>query len=513
VTETTRPSRDPAPVRFNLSLRLLAFTVLFVMISEVLIYVPSISRYRRDYLRERIAAAHLATLALEAAPQRRVSPALEAMLLDHAEVEAIELMRRDAQLMLGRIPPVEARFHLDGATPYMLIRDAFASLAHGGRRHIEVMGTPPRAEHGQPPTRVVVYLDEGPLYAGMIDYSWRILTLSIVISLITAALLYLILQWMMVRPLRRITRNLVAFRDRPEDAARIIEPSRRSDEVGVLERELSLMQGEVRDALAQQARLAALGTAVSKINHDLRNILSTAQLVSERLARLSDPTVQKVAPMLIKSIDHAVQLCTQTLDLARGERATPERQRLRLRPLVEEAAAALELSADGPLQWSNRIPDRIQVHADHQRLYRLFLNLLRNAVQALGTSGRISVDCRPRNGRLEIDIADDGPGIPAQAREHLFQPFAGSASSGGTGLGLATWPAPTAGSCGWCAARTPGLRFVSSCPAKTVAPGGLDFRFGCLLADWKSAYVPPARALHRRGERPCPGIPQPGSQR
>ncbi len=70
----------------------------------------------------------------------------------------------------------------------------------------------------------------------------------------------------------------------PESTARIIKPSGRGDEIGVAERELSDMQRDLVSMLHQKSRLAALGLAVSKINHDLRNLLASSQLLSDQLA-------------------------------------------------------------------------------------------------------------------------------------------------------------------------------------------------------------------------------------
>ena len=115
----------------------------------------------------------------------------------------------------------------------------------------------------------------------MIDFAGRILLLSVMISLITAGLVFLSLNALMVRPMRRITASMMAFRRDPEDPAATLPQTSRADEIGMAQRELIDMQASLRAALRQKERLAALGTAVTKINHGLRNILPTAALVSE----------------------------------------------------------------------------------------------------------------------------------------------------------------------------------------------------------------------------------------
>mgnify|MGYP001029464504 CR=1 FL=1 len=176
----------------------------------------------------------------------------------------------------------------------------------------------------------------------------RILGLSIVISLITAGAVYFSLQWLLVRPMRRITGGMARFQEDPEDETRIIVPAARADELGIAERQLAVMQRDVRAALVQKQRLATLGAAVAKINHDLRNSLATAMLVHDRLADIDDPEVQKVTPRLFAAIDAAVGLCRQTLNYVGDGVAPGERAPVELRELVADVeAASRRLAAAG----------------------------------------------------------------------------------------------------------------------------------------------------------------------
>jgi signal transduction histidine kinase len=262
----------------------------------------------------------------------------------------------------------------------------------------------------------------------------RILQLSILISLTTAALVYLSLQWLLVRPMRRITASMTLFREDPEDASRRIVPSGRRDEIGSAERELAMLQETVRQALAQRARLAALGTAVTKINHDLRAILATARLVSDGLADSPAPEVRRVAPRLFEAIDRAVALCTQTLDFSREGAPPLAPARFPLLPLIEEIAPAMSTGSHH-LAIEPAIAPGLIVRADRDQLYRVLLNLAQNAVEAGARHLRLTAAVA--DGTIAIDIADDGHGLPPRARENLFRPFFGSARPGGTGLGLA----------------------------------------------------------------------------
>jgi hypothetical protein len=336
------------PLAKSLSAKLLVLTVAFVMLAEVLIYCPSIGRFRLVYLQERLAAAHLAILALEATPERIVSEEMERELMAHVGAYAVSLRKPDSgrlMLMVEKPSAEVISFDLREGTFFSLIRDAFVTLLTDGSRTIRAVGVSPQ----NPDVLVEVVLAEGPMRDAMLDYSVRILALSLVISLFTAALVYLSLHRTLVRPMRRITASMVAFRESPEDASRDIRPSEREDEVGVAERELVSMQEGLRASLLQKTRLAALGIAVTKINHDLRNILSTAFLMSDRLTRSEDPDVRRLAPPLIAAIDRAVSLCTQTLNFAREGPLQLFLSRFSLRALLEEAIEAIPVDGESGL--------------------------------------------------------------------------------------------------------------------------------------------------------------------
>ncbi len=98
---------------------------------------------------------------------------------------------------------------------------------------------------------------------------------------------------------------------------------------------------KVRLALQQRARLAALGTAVSKINHDLRGILATARLITDRLAESDNPEVRKAAPALLRSLDRAVDLCSDTLNFTREGPPKPEFETFPLNDLIDEVGEGL----------------------------------------------------------------------------------------------------------------------------------------------------------------------------
>jgi signal transduction histidine kinase len=420
---------------WGLSARLLALTVCFVMVSEVLIYAPSIARFRNDWLADRLASSYLAILALEATPDYMIDPELEIKLLSNAGARLIALRTPDGKnlVMRGSTPPpiIDATIDLSDQMVTTLIGDAFETLWVGGNRLLRVKGQTPQAGDAW----LDVVLDEAPLRKAMISYSWRILGLSILISFVTAAMIFAALQRLLIRPMRNLTQRMMDFRANPEDMSRDDAAARRRDEIGVAEREFVQLQKQIRKALKQRERLAALGTAVSKINHDLRGVLATAQLVADRLAHSDNPEVKKMAPALVRSLDRAIALCSDTLNFTREGPAKPEYSRFPLAELHGEVGESLGKYLNGSAALKADFAEDFALTADRGQLYRVIHNLAENALQ-MGAHN-VAVRARRAEGRVEIEVADDGPGLPPKALQSLFVPFKGSARSGGTGLGLA----------------------------------------------------------------------------
>ena len=435
-----KPEKQPM-FRFvpGLSAKLLLLTILFVMLAEVLVFVPSVSNFRRQWLMERLAAAQIASLAAEAAPSGQLPPMLRDELLERAQVKAIAVKREASRSLIIEmdIPDeIDASYDLRDASWMKLIADALMVYVMPDDRVIRVIGDP-GFHQGE---LIEVVMGEAPLKAAMIRYGLDILGLSILISIITAALVYLTLDALLVKPMTKLTWNIVRFSERPEDPTRVIEPSDRRDEIGTAERELSAMQKELADTLSQKTRLAALGLAVSKISHDLRNMLSSAQLLSDRLIAVKDPTVQRLVPKLIASLDRAIRLCAQTLNYGQAQETPPRRKQFKLLPLVTEVGDSLGLPRQR-IAWIIEVEPMLEVDADRDQLYRVLSNLCRNAVQALESEGEIdgeiAVAGRREGAVTVIEVADTGPGVPDKARTHLFAAFQGSVRKGGTGLGLA----------------------------------------------------------------------------
>jgi signal transduction histidine kinase len=424
----------------GLSAKLLLLTVLFVMFAEVLVFAPSVSNFRRQWLMERLGTAQVASLAAEAAPGGQLPAMLRDELLKNAMVKAISVKRADARVLVIEMDmpdEVDATYDLRNASWLTLISDALMVYVNPNERVIRVIGEPGFNKD----EFIDVVMGEEPLKAAMIRYGLDILSVSIIISVITAALLYLSLDWLLVKPMTGLTRNIVRFRERPEDPTRIISPSGRRDEIGTAERELSAMQHELSETLTQKSRLAALGLAVSKISHDLRNMLSSAQLLSDRLRTVKDPTVQRLVPKLIASLDRAIRLCAHTLDFGQAQEAPPRRKRFALAPLIAEIGDSLGLPRPGLIDWTVMLDSGLEIDADRDQIYRVLSNVVRNAVQALESGdevrGEIVVAGRREGSVTVIEISDTGPGLPERARAHLFEAFQSVARKGGSGLGLA----------------------------------------------------------------------------
>jgi signal transduction histidine kinase len=425
--------------------KLLLLTVLIVMLGEVLIFVPSIANFRLTWLENRIATAEIAALTVEAAPGHEVSETLRGEILKGAGVKVVALKRDESRhLMLSAHDGImiDQAYDLRRANWLELIGDAFYTLGFGGERIIGVLGDPPNMS-GE---FIEIALDEAPLRQAMIDFSFRILALSVILSVIVAALVWMALNRIMIRPVRRLTGNMVHFAENPEDASRVMQPGKRGDEIGISERQLEHLQRQLASMLNQKSRLAALGLAVSKVSHDLRNMLSSAQLLSDRLGAVDDPTVKRVAPKLIASIGRAIDLCEQTLKFGRVQEQPPRRERFAVRPLIDEAVEAVAVQASRHVVLHNEAAADVEVDADRDQLFRILTNLVRNGVQAVESamlSGRIAGDGIVtinawREGSVSlIEVRDNGPGVPEKVREHLFEAFRGSGRAGGTGLGLA----------------------------------------------------------------------------
>jgi len=439
---TSERPRPKAPRRLGLSGKLLLLTIPLVMIAGILIYVPAIANFWMNRLNDRLAAANTAALVLDAAPLGMVPDSLSRQILTSigARAVAIKMGQQRRLLASADLPPaIDHDIDIRNMTVWSAITGSFEMMLESGNQAIRVIGPAPGGAQF-----IETVIDELPLRQAMYRFSRNLLLISLGIAVLTAALVYLALHFLFVRPMRRLTANLAGFHEDPENSARIIVPSQRGDEIGVAERELSDMQRDLVSMLHQKSRLAALGLAVSKINHDLRNLLASSQLLSDQLASVPDPRVQRFAPKLMRSLERAIAFCQSTLSYGRAQEAAPDRRMIPIEPVVSEVRETAGLASDASIGWINAIERGLTVDADPDQLFRVLLNLVRNAAQALegrprsdAASMQIRITGRREGAVAILEVSDTGPGVPAKAREHLFEAFQTSSRPGGSGLGLA----------------------------------------------------------------------------
>lgn len=442
-TVSAEPTRAPRVRRgFGLASRVLLLTIAFVMVAEIAIYIPSIASFRNGWLRDRLAAARTAALVFQAAPNGMIPDSLKMEILGSvgARIIVIKVKEKRTLLAVSDMPEkVDETFDLRDPGAWTSVTAAFRALFAPPGRMLTVLGNSPMG-HG----KLEITLDETPLGVAMRAYSFNVLWVSLIISAIVAALAVAAMHWFVLRPVQRLTSSIIAFGQNPEDATRIASPSDRLDEIGRAQTALSTMQTTLIQDLSQKRHLAALGLAVAKINHDLRNLLASAQLFSDRLSGLADPLAQRLGPKLIGTLDRAIAFCQATLTYGHAVEPAPRRGTFVLHTVVEDAAETAAPAGISRVTVHNDVPKGMEIVGDPEQIFRVLSNLCRNAVDALDSADsasaqppRITISARERAGNVAIDVSDNGPGVAPRARARLFEAFQGSTRSGGTGLGLA----------------------------------------------------------------------------
>ena len=425
----------------GLSARLLLATALVVVLANALIVPTLLAIRQQEWLSDRVAAGELASFVVEAAPEGKVTQQLTQQILQSAGVVSVAIQADGVRRMVlapPRLPRTPYRIDLRAQDPVPSLSGPLTTLFNGGDRMVRVIDRP-RYRSGE---FVEILTPDAPLKALLLGYLGELLIGALFTSAMAGGLVYLSLNFFLVRPMQRITRSMERFRADPEDPDARLAPSGRHDEIGRAEVELDRMQADLRTALASRARMAALGEAVAKINHEMRNMLTSAQMSSERLAASGDPVVARALPRLERALDRAVTLATNVLTFGSSEEPTPEIKPVPLQAALEAAAEDARLMESG-VRLEITADARDQVLADPDQLHRILVNLMRNAREAIDGDkaragvGKVTARLITDEDFSVIRLADDGPGLPERAKQNLFQPFAGSARRGGTGLGLA----------------------------------------------------------------------------
>ena len=419
-------------------------TIAFVMLAEMVIFIPSAALFRQNWLEDRAERSGHLTLALTGVPDYEGSEILSKQFMADTNVEML-LTKREGmtELVLGA-PPETDNFELvdlrqAGRLPKF--RDMFRSYFGPDEGYLRV-----QAEPVVPGQELLEYIvPRASLKQALRDYGERIFWLSAVIALITGIGLYLVLSAMIVRPIRKLAEGLSAFREDPELRRSNMPPSKRRDEIGQLQREFYDMKQSVRASFKQQERLATLGMAVAKINHDLRNVLTSAQLVSDRLAMDKEERVAHMGQRLVRAIDRGVKLCADVLNYSQSKEDPPDYEKIRVSLLLGEVAADV-LSAFGAgvrsIKFDNDVPSEAVIWADPDHTYRIFHNLFRNAAQAMAALPddnavrKLTVELAKFDGKVDISVQDTGSGLPQKVQDNLFKAFVSSSGHGSTGLGL-----------------------------------------------------------------------------
>lgn len=426
----------------GLSSRLLLLTVAFTLAVEALILAPNLAAFHERWLRDRLQAAELASVGVEALPYSAVEDDTAAELMRIGGVQAVALTEQGVRRLLlqaPNLPRAPELIDLRRENVWSRLTDPWRTLFGHPDRSLRVQAQP-RYRSGD---FIEIVTPAQPLKLELRAFLVNSLLVSLLISATAGALLYGGLALLVLRPLRRVTRSMERFAADPESDPET--PSDRHDEIGRVERELARMQEEVRQSLRSRARLVALGEAVAKINHDLRNMLTSAQMASERLAASPDPAVAKALPRLERALGRAAALSRNVLEYGKSEEPAPQKTRVVLTQALTLAAEDAGLDPDG-VRLVKQLPPRFAVEADPDQLYRILVNLMRNARQAIESDpgraperrgkGAITISAFAEDGVSVVRIADDGPGIPARLAQRLFEPFVSSKTSEGTGLGL-----------------------------------------------------------------------------
>jgi signal transduction histidine kinase len=413
------------------------------MLAEVLIFVPSVANMRLRWLSDRLNTAAAASMVVDGLGKVELPDSVRHDMLMATGAKAIVLTKDGMHHLIAvdDMPPeVDLQFDLDAMHPLTAIADAFDELLFGGGRIVRVYG--PIADSGM---TIEVVMSDNSLRSAMFVYSRNVFLLSLVISLFSASLIFMAINRIMIRPIRRITMSMQNFSENPDNPASIFIPEPGRDELAMTGGHLANMQSELQKTLKQQKNLAELGLAVSKINHDMRNVLASVQLISDRLSDADDPMVKRLAPKLLRAIDRAVSYSDSVLSYGKATEAEPKRRLLRLRAIVQDVCDLMGIEPDSGIEFDIHVPEDLTVDADPDQLFRAIHNLCRNAVQALMQEAdedgavikRVTVSAYRTGSVVSISVDDTGPGMPQKARENLFQAFRGSVRSGGTGLGLA----------------------------------------------------------------------------
>jgi signal transduction histidine kinase len=251
-----------------------------------------------------------------------------------------------------------------------------------------------------------------------------------------ALLLARLLALGMTRPLRDMARASAKMAQ--GDYGQRVDTASR-DEVGELARAFNRMSAD----LAQVERLRR--ELVANVSHELKTPISALRAHLENLLDGVERPDRATLQVMLAQSERLSRLVEQLLDLSRLESGDLpfERTAVELRPLIDEVVSEVRVSSHQEVRVQHDVPvDLPAAWADPERLHQVLFNLLDNAVRFTPSGGAVTVSAALRGDRLEVRVADTGPGIPPEHLPHVFERFyrvdqARSRGDGGTGIGLA----------------------------------------------------------------------------
>ena len=428
----------------SLKTKIIVLVIAILVCAELAGLVWSVAVYRYDRLERLMGQDMLVADAIQLLTQAQAASTRQVTLGDILKLfsglrsDGLIVNSPQGVIPLGQIytrGEIEQRFDLDHPPRISTkIADALDLLFQGGGRKMMLLQKSP-AQIG---ASVEVFATDTELRKQTIKHAVDMALMSLSVTLALGFALVIALDRLIVGPIVRISREVMAFHANPEDESADHPPSGRTDEIGGLEHAVDEMRTEVRRSLRQQTRLATLGAAISRVNHDLRNMLSTAVILSDTLERSQDPEVRRIAPRLVDSLERATRLCSDVLRFARDEKPQLHQSDFSLAGLVAEVDDATPPPRGGTARLNMTVPPSLLMHADRDQMFRALQNLVRNAYEALGgrPDAKVTIDAGRGEGQVWIDVVDNGSGVSDRTLESLFHPFRAKDKLGGSGLGL-----------------------------------------------------------------------------
>lgn len=472
----TPKAQTKRPAFFQrLSNKFLLLTMLAVLVAEILIFIPSTASMRIRWLTNLLDTVTPVALVLENEKGEIRSREAQDKILYATNTKSISITTNNQETLLAASAQpfiIDTNVNPHRTSESQAIWDAFATLFDPTERNIRVYGTIPNTNK-----TLEIVISNQPLRKALLVYARYVLIISLLISIMAAGFIYLIIHEMLLRPVIRMHHNMIKFAEKPDDPARIIQPEQRQDELGIAQQQLALMQTNLQQTYTERKHLADLGMAVSKINHDMRNILASAQLMSDSLAEIKDPAVKRFAPRLIRTLSRAISYSESVVAYGRTQEAEPKPRRTVLHTIVQDVEDVLNSDHLHNIRFMNAVPPDFIMTIDDEQLFRILTNLCRNAMQALQSipdsidEKKIIIEANVVDRQIFIDVRDNGPGLSPKAKENLFTAFRGSTRNGGTGLGLVIVQdlvRANGGEILYCEESQPGAHFRIIFPMETV---------------------------------------------